>query len=887
MKYSNLKKKMKELNKWFHKYINGTKGVISIYLIICMLPTISINFLLTEGVRYQSALQMLEELIDSAGVSTLADYDKYLEERFGTMALDQETEIEENFTKYFDENVKLTGKSFTVDSKSVSGAYALANKDILKQQILEYSEVMAPAKFIYEVADIEELLDALEKKLPGKLGEIKDIADKTKKGADLASEIIGLVEKLNDVIEAYEKYALDYSEYKTSYNTFKTDILDCKDKVDQAAESENKVAEIQDELVEKRAELEQAREDEDEEKITKLEEEIKELEDDLDEAKDAKDTAETNESEAVRKVKSSRDTYKSNAGTLESSTQKLGDTISALQSKVNSISDGVLDVYDGSPDPNSTSTAPQSANHYIVEELEQLTHIIDTHLGSNYSDTVTDAVNELVDQQQALGNFQVSDINDSWTNETIKGLYGPVDLMVGDEFKSSIAKIVVVLAGSVDDEYKNEIMNLMDIVDIVQAILDLDVLYDLGLNAYVDSGNMHTDVAENGYAAILTVSLNTFLSAIDEFTTAVNNGDYDTDNKNILEKALDALKKICGVTLAYYKAMAKVLLAGATFLFAMVDILIEIVARVAGMFGAGWGELYNDLLLSVYGIYNFPCRTNYNKESTLTGYSFSKIFAEAGGDASRLSQIGGAISSMASTGSLTKDNPTFFGAEVEYLLAGTNSEVTNQASVFVVLYLIRFLVDIAPITANETLRPMIDSANAATLGVVGTIIQILIYIAEPFIDVIMLVNGGEIYLIKEQIYLAPDGITTLLSDFTRLLQVSTQASENLKTRITNLKKEWKEDTAKDPKGILKMDYREHAMVVMFLTVNQETLLKRMQNIMQAESAHHYRNKSGFDLDKAYTYIETDVQGQLNPMLPTDRLTENGLFTFSRKQYTGY
>ena len=92
-----LKKKWKEWKRFSHRYINGTKGVISIFLAICMLPGLSINFLLIEAVRYQSAIEMLEELIDNAGLSTLADYDSYMEERFGLLSLSQKNEPKDTF----------------------------------------------------------------------------------------------------------------------------------------------------------------------------------------------------------------------------------------------------------------------------------------------------------------------------------------------------------------------------------------------------------------------------------------------------------------------------------------------------------------------------------------------------------------------------------------------------------------------------------------------------------------------------------------------------------------------------------------------------------------------------------------------------------------------
>lgn len=83
------------------------------------------------------------------------------------------------------------------------------------------------------------------------------------------------------------------------------------------------------------------------------------------------------------------------------------------------------------------------------------------------------------------------------------------------------------------------------------------------------------------------------------------------------------------------------------------------------------------------------------------------------------------------------------------------------------------------------------------------------------------------------------------------------------------------------------EYNEYMKLMMLLSVSQEDLLKRIQNIIQMESAQQYRTQHQFKLDRAYTYIYSKADVTLNPMFHLDTLTKNGLFRFHREAYSGY
>ena len=122
---------LRRIGRFLGKYINGTKGAVSLLLALVMSPLLSTALILVESARYQDAVQLMEEIMDSSAFSTLAEYDSFLDERFGLLSISQETNINNVFGQYLEDNVPALGKSVTVNSKNASGKFALSNTDVL------------------------------------------------------------------------------------------------------------------------------------------------------------------------------------------------------------------------------------------------------------------------------------------------------------------------------------------------------------------------------------------------------------------------------------------------------------------------------------------------------------------------------------------------------------------------------------------------------------------------------------------------------------------------------------------------------------------------------------------------------------------------------------
>lgn len=142
----------KKRKKW--KYINGTKGVISLFLVIIMMPFFSIITVFTDMARYNSSVNIMREVMGVAANSTLANYDTYLQDRFGLYAVDQKTDINSTYNSYLENNGTLLNNTLNIDSSSIDGNYALSDVEVLYNQIMEYSKLNAPTTVATDLLNV-------------------------------------------------------------------------------------------------------------------------------------------------------------------------------------------------------------------------------------------------------------------------------------------------------------------------------------------------------------------------------------------------------------------------------------------------------------------------------------------------------------------------------------------------------------------------------------------------------------------------------------------------------------------------------------------------------------------------------------------------------------
>ena len=249
----------------------------------------------------------------------------------------------------------------------------------------------------------------------------------------------------------------------------------------------------------------------------------------------------------------------------------------------------------------------------------------------------------------------------------------------------------------------------------------------------------------------------------------------------------------------------------------------------------------------------------------------------------------------------------FKGAELEYLLCGSEDEIMNQLAAFLDLYLFRFAVDALSSLTNEQVQAMCEGTYIA-----GIVIMLIVLFLEPFIDCIMLVNGIKEYFYKETVYLTPSGIVSLVVDAIKLNSITSGAMNigGLGDKLTNFAGngvawstiesqadnftgyhdgegydeddfyEFDSDTGKmklqtKKKGIYSMDYTLHMFYLINTRVTPDALLQRIQDIIYTEAVTYnnlYSPEVTFDLNKAYTGIQTEMTYEAKPMFTLDALS---------------
>lgn len=197
------------------RFSRKTRGVISIFLILILVPTMVFSALLVDGSRMVSARAITQEAADLAALSVLSNYHSDLKEDFGLFALEDTSKAEAIFKESLSATLQASGfdastyseqvwdifknavgaanpyegKSFMnlydfqLDNTSVTPLYSLANPEVLQNQIVEYSKYRG----LYVISERLGILDMIEN--------ISKQADEQEESADAMEEKMDVDEK--------------------------------------------------------------------------------------------------------------------------------------------------------------------------------------------------------------------------------------------------------------------------------------------------------------------------------------------------------------------------------------------------------------------------------------------------------------------------------------------------------------------------------------------------------------------------------------------------------------------------------------------------------------------------------------------------------------------
>ncbi len=809
------KKYFRRIKKFFRRFVNGKKGAISLFMAFLMTPIMSISLLLVETARYQNVVQLMNEVIDVSAFSELANFDPYIQKRFGLFSISQKMNLTTQFNDYLNENAKAVGSSVKINNSSATGTYALSDKDILKQQLIDSSDITVLTEVLYNGINADDLLKKLSDQL--KLKGLNDTMKEMEDFSEILSDATGLLNILKDIGGKYNKYIDAVDNYGKKYSDFLASIVG-------------------------------------DSSTTGLVKAIKNAESKLEKG-DKHDSIYNTSGvkNAIETFNTAKNDYKEAAKTLKTDYKDFVDKVKDAKSKVENLYKKIKNYVSGDNSKKLTVS--------VRDIVNTLYYKLNSICTNSFEDEMNKKCEEIQQRINALDKLNAKDIDATWNESKVSSNYDTISVSTFSELNDAIQNAINLFEGKVGDN--DESLDAKDTVglflNIFGTFFNLKGLYDDNLDAIVNDSYLFGNTQMARSSEVVIESLSNFSEACDDLYNSWN-------SKNAVIKLIDMISGV-----------AKLLTSLVEFLGAAIKWAEETIVNLV-TFLSQPSEYYNALLLYGYGVYNMPNRINYSDGKTLTGYSYSDVYKNAGGK--KLSKtLKDSLKSFSDIGDQTGDNKMFKGAEAEYLLVGSKSERLNQSVSFVDIYLFRLLLDIVPILKNDQVTTISSMA-----GPLAWLVKAAVILTEPVLDTVFLVNGESDYLIKNTVYLSFSGMIEMQKRIVRIADIPKSLKDKIQKYIDN------HNVASGYEGNFKMDYKEHLLMLMVCAVNQNEFLTRLQNLVQMEAYVAGEKDSpgtNFRLEKAYTFLQTNVRYTLKPIFAIDSLTKNGYFTKSKKQYFGY
>lgn len=876
-----------------HKWINGTKGMISLLMAMLLLPFYSLAAVLVETLRYQSTVKSMDALLGTAGISTLANYDKHLQERFGLLAVSQkngEDGLVDSLTSYLNKNKLTDAAGIQLDSVSADGMYPLADTGVLRRQIEEYSKILVPAKLAAEGLNIDNIVKELEKAT--KMGTLFSVISG---GANVVGTEADALLAMDEAKETAKVVKRDVADYHAKYSEWCSAVKALTEHLATTCPSEDS------------------------------------------DAKGYKTWNDTKD-DLVKKADKAKGAYVSAISTLISS-------LNSLQSKADAViranekfaaqaGDFVVQtgsgIYQESHAGDKSYENRDKASGAIAGAVtsggNNYGSRMDRALRSFDSDRMIAASNQLSKEKEAVTAYKTEDVTATTpTPEAEKYHAAQVDDL------ADVDALEQLLSESREELQETGVIDtISSLISGLKSLLKLQTFFDPALNCKLDENFYESNyggLPSNKNRASGAYALQEGNAEDEERSKAYLkeiDPDYDPDDPygtghsfdtSMIVKIMRDLKRLMNDAETLEEATGK------EWLEALVDacdavadmadhtmkFIQEVTVRVATMVTEG---AYDRLLLDGYLAYNLPNRTNYTTGKTLTGYSFSKIaYGEVPHDVAYqlptgASRITAMVNAVINGGGYAAK--TFAGAELEYILWGCNSEIGNQFKQFFTLLVFRLLVDLQ-ILANPEIAGIIAASNIAS-----PLVSLLYVALEAFADTLVLVNGGDATFLKTTPYTTAGGIKKLVKELSKMPtslklveQKPEESEESGETGEETASSEKEEPSGESEKksifsGIdfLAFNYTEHSLMLMLVFGSEQLYLDRLTDLIQSESSAYQElnislsNRADgtpeeFDIDKSYTVIRAGASGSLKPLLPIPALSGKDPLTTKRVIYRGY
>lgn len=822
-----------------HKYINGTKGVISLFLAILMVPFVMLAGVLIDAARIRSAAAIFDEALCNASNSTLGTYDQFLKQRFGLLAIAQRcgdgsyTEqdfIEDTFTYYVQENLKTLNKAFTDYAVEASGMYPLSIKEMLRTEILEYSKYTVPTKLIINGLSI----DSITSSLTSSMSMATSVLDSMSSGINTADKFEICQTKFDAAVKKAEDCDNKLSSGKSGFFDFESAAAAYNSVV---AEMLAKRAEAEDALRSAQSQQSVCQGDFDREAAANEDtlNEIAALENEKDAEGNPVDNSERI-AEIREKHKGELAAYDKAAEDLETAKKRTNSAIVTLED-VNADYTARLDTQRSTV--GSSRDAYASALGALVNALEQTGEAVKE---------AQDAMKDALDAGNALGqqllqtSFDFSDEADKKAVEELekhqKDAWDRGDheagWLWGDEIDKAkdasrkvdnVGKIATTGASAivskfVETDYLTQFRDLAAKVRNLKASVEAYVLASgddymadtaplrLDMTLPIDKKrlekeqeNIQQEMAKSGLLSMLK-AVGTFVKSLTEGISLFSNGKLNANvdiaairNDTVYgqSKAPAGDKELS----ERYKALYGSISGSHTgeqdiALDDAIDKMIEYANKVMDLINdfENPGKKVVKVFSFIYELGRIvpdviaQIKIIVNNIGQLGSVAYGRLLL-AGyvgyNTANRTNYSGAALNGAPFTTAEEKSGSTalFCGAETEYVITGQNNELESQKKVFHMVYQLRLAMDVPFVFANQEVASIATAAGSATFGIGTAIVYIMYIMMEPLVDALLLVNGGRVPLLKTKLFLSPSGFPGLIESI-----FSLNVSKDMKAELS-------------------------------------------------------------------------------------------------------
>jgi len=835
-----MKFKMKKKTK--AKLIKGINGSISILLCLLLTPFLSISLALIEYSRYQQVIELTDELYELTGISVLGDYDKYIHERFGLLATTQENDFTEGGKTFLEENIGALGSQVEIDNQQLKGMFALDETAVLRQQVVDFSELTATSAIVLEDFKGKNLLEKISgnnqfQEVMDVVGKLTELTDSLSKTAESLEKLLNSVNELKAAITEAEDTAKELAEEMSG---FYTDIVDNEVTLPEDTSYEDTGEEIEDKFTFESFRFQYGDNIED---IYSLSEDLVNSYNNI---KSKLEAVESNAKSFVKNVETSREKLENilNDGSKtdkdkisEAAVETLKDVLEDMEKLVTEALSSIKD--------DAIATAKETLDTIIDDALEStgISDFIDSYEEIT-GGILTDGV--LSDEAaEDLGDFLdniydvVSGSEPDEVLSSLKDTFMPsIDINVEKLIRDINATLSNALSKLKNRAAEKVVSVLTDLVNIVKELFDPDLFYEPDFDAVVEVGNTGgRSPYQDFYDAVLDLN-----EAITSFY-----------------KALDGINPIEILT-----SMGKMFNAIGTMFTAMVNIAGEIISGLAetgqSVLSGDVKQLYEKLLISGYMRHNLPNRLS-NAEKYDSQYDDGAVTYKCELEGNGLS--GFAFNDIARPDSKlfgSNKSTMFKGAELEYVYIGSDSEEFNQTSVFWNMYFLRLVLDLPAVFTD----PQVSGLAAATT-IAAWVVYILYIIVEPFCDMILLVNDADVPFVRTSCYMTAGGI----GKFTTKL-VNVVLSDKVKNTMGLMDNFSKNQAAAGESGswedAIETGYETHLLLMMTIFCESNDLIERLKDLIRLETTEYYRQNSlpEFKMEKTFTALQVTADATFNP-----------------------